>query len=116
MTVAGYVELTLKFEREGSKWVGTCLELGASTYARTLEKVHENLLKLVPEHLDLLEEAGERDRFFDEHGIKFHLAKPKPREVRIPNTGADLSRGVTGPLFQPGVFQIEKPQATLAGV
>ncbi len=53
MTVAGYVELTLKFEREEGKWVGTCLELGTSTYAKTLDRVQKDLRQLVPEHLSL---------------------------------------------------------------
>ena len=69
MGVAGYVELTLRFEREGRTWVGTCLELGTSAYADSLDQTQQDLHKLVGEHLALLEEAGERERFFEEHGV-----------------------------------------------
>ena len=102
--MTGYVELTLRFEREGNKWVGTCLELGTSTYARTLERVSESIKALVIEHLDLLEESGERERFFTEHNITLHRAKPQPHEVPVPNVEASSLHGGIGPLFQPSIF------------
>ena len=64
------VILHYQFTREGNKWVGTCLELSTSTYARSKRKTEEALYELVLEHLNLLEESGERPRFFDEWGIK----------------------------------------------
>ena len=103
--VVGYVELTSKFNQEGNKWVGVCLELGTSTYAKTLERVRSDLHKLIVEHVNLLEEAGERERFFNEHNIVFHRAKPIPREIRIPSTDDD----VVSSYFQPGVFEIRHP-------
>ena len=69
---SGYVTLTLNFEREGSEWVGTCLELGTSTFAGTLEDCQAELEDLVTDHLDVLEEVGERERFFEEWGIDVH--------------------------------------------
>ena len=54
------VILHYQFTREGNKWVGTCLELGTSTYARSKRKTEEALYELVLEHLNLLEESGER--------------------------------------------------------
>ena len=42
----GYVTLTLSFEREGNKWVGTCLELGTSTFTRTLKQTQIDLKAL----------------------------------------------------------------------
>ena len=72
MASSGYVILTLKFGREGKKWVGTCLELGTSTYARTLGHTEKSLDKLIIEHMNLLEEAGERGQFFQEWGIQIH--------------------------------------------
>ena len=54
-TTAGYAMLTLVFEREGYKWVGTCEELGTSTYARTLKQCQRELDDLVTEHLNLLD-------------------------------------------------------------
>ena len=114
MGIAGYVQFTLRFEREGSKWVGTCLDLGTSTYGRTLDQVHDALKKLVLEHLDLLEEAEERVRFFEEHGIKVHPTKPESHEISIPGPWADPSLEALGPLFQPGVFPVEEPHGALA--
>ena len=108
-TVIEYVELTLRFNREGSKWVGVCLELGTSTYARTLERVQKDLCELVTEHLSLLEEAGERARFFKEHGIISHPVRPKPHEIRIPSVGADVLYGDTSPFFQPRIFEVAQP-------
>ena len=105
MPETGYVELTLMFEREGRKWVGTCLELGTSTYERTLERVEESIHQLVIDHLNLLEEAQERQRFFREHGITFHSVKPRPHEIRIPIPAGH--RGVPRrQFFQPGVFPV----------
>ena len=108
-TVIDYVELTLRFNREGSKWVGVCLELGTSTYAKTLERVQKDLCELVTEHLSLLEEAGERARFFTEHGIISHPVRPKPHEIRIPNVGTDVLYGDTSPFFQPRIFEVAQP-------
>ena len=79
----GYVLLTLKFEREGNKWVGICLELGTSTFARTLKRCVEELRGLVIEHLNVLEEVGERERFFQTWGIEFHRERVAPTEVTI---------------------------------
>ena len=70
--LSGYVTLTLSFEQEGSEWVGTCLELGTSTFADTLEECQVELEELVTDHLDVLEEVCERERFFEEWGIDIH--------------------------------------------
>ena len=64
------VQLTLSFTREGTRWVGCCVELGTSTYDRSLERCERALRALVAEHLDLLEEAGERGAFFKQWGIE----------------------------------------------
>ena len=106
MPVKGYVELTFMFEREGSKWVGTCLELGTSTYGRSLERVEDSIHHLVTEHLNLLEEAQERERFFRKHDIAFHPVKPRERSrevrLRVPaNPSGDRRR-----FFQPLVIGV----------
>ena len=115
MEVRGYVELTLKYEREGTQWVGTCLELGTSTYGKVLSRVQGDLEKLVPEHLNLLEQAGERIRFFDEHGIQFHVEIPEPQEFMIPVTEADVRLGEATPFFQPKIFPVEEAPPVPAG-
>ena len=116
MEVAGYVELTLQYEREGGKWVGTCLELGTSTYGNSLDRVRKDLETLVPEHLNLLEEAGERERFFEEHGIQFHHVIPEPREVQLPTISVDLLLKELAPIFQPRIFPVEEASKELATV
>lgn len=120
--VVGYVVLTLSFEREGNKWVGTCLELGTSTFHRTLKRCEEELRELVIEHLNALEEAGERERFFKRWGIEFRPTKTAPHEVTIKGSGQywnRLFRGAAaayGPFFQPGLFPVRTPQRQPAGV
>ena len=72
----GHVVLTLAFEQEGNKWVGTCIELGTSIFSRTLRQTQDDLRKLVVEHLNLLGQYGERESFFKQWGI----------ELAMPNT------------------------------
>ncbi len=118
----GYVVLTLQFEREGNKWVGTCLELGTSTFHRTLRRCEEELRELVTEHLNALEEAGERERFFQKWGIKFHRQKTTPHEITIRGSGEywdqlfKRAAAVRGPFFQPARFPVRTPERQLAGV
>ena len=90
-TPVGYVILTLIFEREGHKWVGTCEELGTSTYARTLKQCQRELEELVSEHLNLLEEEGEREKFFARWGIEIHQTKA-PREITFRVSGSSMPR------------------------
>ena len=59
----GYVHLTLRFHVEGTNWVGVCVELGTSTFAQTLAGCRSELEELVTDHLEVLEEIGERERF-----------------------------------------------------
>ena len=119
----GYVVLTLKLQKEGSKWVGTCVELGTSTFARTLRQTIEELDALVIDHLNVLEQAGERERFFKRWDIKFYKTQPKPHKVRIDTVDADWRRFIQtalashgrtpathphGPFYQPGVFPVSR--------
>ena len=106
----GYVTLTLSFEQEGSEWVGICLELGTSTFADTLEKCQEELEELVTDHLNVLEEIGEREQFFEEWGIAVHTSDEIPSEFTIRGSGDSWNRlfercpGARGPFLQPRVF------------
>ena len=83
------LDLHFEFERYGNKWVGTCVELSTSTYARSRRKTSEALHQLVLEHLNLLEESGERNRFFDEWGLKLIIPpvdhEPSEAEEREPS-------------------------------
>ena len=76
-----YVNLTFVFEKEGNQWVGTCLELGTSTFERTLAETRTALKALVKDHVAVLAEAGEIDRFYEEWGIKVHSTSKRGSKV-----------------------------------
>jgi hypothetical protein len=80
----GYIQLTLKFHKEGRNWIGECQELGTSTYHRSLYQLQKELEELVCLHLDTLEDVGEAQRFFKDNGIEFHRVKPKMGTIEIP--------------------------------
>ncbi len=101
---SGYVSVTLSFEQEGGVWVGTCLELGTSTFADTLGDCREELEGLVVEHLNALEENGTRERFFKEWNIPIHTDQA-PQEYTVTGSwpsGREMP--MAGPLLQPHVF------------
>ena len=109
----GYVHLTLRFHLEGTEWVGVCVELGTSTFARTLAKCRNELEELVTDHLEVLEDIGERERFFEEWGVETHPSPVPPGEftIRCPD---DLQE--SRPLFQPFVCQVSLRKQQPAGV
>ncbi len=74
----GYILLTLKVAKEDSQWTAECEELGTATYGDTLDGTLSELRELVSLHLSSLEEFGERERFFREHGIAIHETPPIP--------------------------------------
>ena len=82
MTTAGYVVLTLKFQKVGRRWAAYCEELGTATFGRSLSEADRKLKEAILLHLNTLEEVGERDRFFEEHNIEIHHTKPK-KDVTI---------------------------------
>ena len=103
----GHVMLTLRFEREDKNWVGTCVELGTSTFARSLPKVQEELHELVADHLNALEEVGERERFVEKHRIEIQRTTASDEvTLRAPFSDTeDLGPPITlAPLFQPHFF------------
>jgi hypothetical protein len=78
--IEGYVVVTLEFRKEGQRWLGHCRELSTATDAETFDAVVEELVDLVTLHLNELEDVGERQRFFAEHGIE--LVRDEPKEVQ----------------------------------
>lgn len=123
-TVSGYVILTLRYTREGRRWVGTCQELSTSTFARTLKRCQEELGELVVEHLAVLDETGQRERFFRDWGIQFHTTQTPPQEVILRNDGDpawnDLLKAVNDPgeglLLQPRAFPIDQARGNQAAL
>lgn len=101
------VQLTLAFTREGTRWVGLCVELGTSTYDRSLEKCEVALRTLVAEHLNLLEEAGEREAFFEQWGIETTAVKPTNIVLRAEaEDWSQAESAALGPFYQPGIFPL----------
>lgn len=121
-TVAGRVILTLQYSREGENWVGICQELSTSTFADTLEHCQQELNELVIEHLNVLEEIGQRERFFHDWGIELYPAHISPKEVVLRGDGDpswdDLLKGVVEPsggvFLQPRAFPIDQAKGTQA--
>ena len=120
-TPLGYVTLTFSFEKEKEDWVGVCLELGTSTFADTFERCQLELEELVSDHLIVLEEIGERERFFEEWAIPIHTDEV-PQEHTIRGSGDSWVRlfkqpsATAGPFLQPRVFlvgSVEQPQGLL---
>lgn len=81
-----YITLTLEFQQEGHRWIGVCKELGTSTYSRSLPETEKQLKEAVFLHLNTLEDIGERERFFKEHGIEIHHIRPKSETIEIPTS------------------------------
>ena len=109
---SGYVVLTLVFEREGRKWVGTCEEMGTSTYARTLAQCRRELEALVADHLNLLEEEGERENFFEKWGIAVYPIRLPRREFDIhvsAETGDRLLKRPDAPSSPPFLLSMSFP-------
>lgn len=77
MKVAGYVVLTYVFRKADKRWTVHCEELGTATFGRSLPEAEKRLNEAVLLHLNTLEDVGERERFFEEHDIQFHLTKPR---------------------------------------
>jgi hypothetical protein len=101
----GFVILTLQFRKEGHFWLGECKELGTATDGRSLERVRLELEHLVTLHLLGLEDAGERDRFFAENGIKLYtdgLPSVVERSVPVSDDGGSLmeARSISVPMHR----------------
>ena len=77
MKAEGYVTLTHEFRKEGRRWTAHCKELGTATFGRSLTEADKRLSEAVCLNLNVLEDVGERDRFFREHDIKFQQSRPR---------------------------------------
>ncbi|MDY7037908.1 MAG: hypothetical protein SV375_17320 [Thermodesulfobacteriota bacterium] len=61
--------LTIELKKEGQRWLARCIELGTSTFGRSIEDAKKKIKEAVLLHLNTLEDVGERERFFEEHKI-----------------------------------------------
>lgn len=67
-----YIVLTGVFRKKGRRWLADCPELGTATFGRSLTEAEARLREAIELHVNTLEDVGEADRFFGEHGIKIH--------------------------------------------
>ena len=73
---AGYVVVTLIFQKTGRRWTARCEELGTATFGRSLPEADKKIKEAVLLHINTLEDVGERERFFRENNIQFRHTKP----------------------------------------
>ncbi len=64
------VTLTLSFEQEDGQWVGTCLELGASTFADTIPAAYEELVDAILLHLNEAEDEGYIEQYLQARNVR----------------------------------------------
>jgi len=83
MKTSGYIVVTLKFLKEGRRWTAHCVELGTSTFGRSIQEANERIKEAVALHLNTLEDVGEFERFLKEHGVIIYSQKPKQRDINI---------------------------------
>lgn len=96
---AGYLLLTVEFKNIGRRWTARCIELGTSTFGRSLNEAKKRIEEAILLHLHTLEEVNELERFLEEHGIKFYAKRPAWKEVSI---SVPLDRGTfIKPYLQP---------------
>jgi len=83
----GYIEVTVRFSKEGKQWTALCVELGTAAFGETLESACEAINDMIELHLNSLDQLGTREAFLKKHGVKFHRgvpdADPKPRSVTV---------------------------------
>jgi len=102
LTKNSYVVLSFGFHKEGQQWLGECIELGTATFGNELKEARERLEEAVLLHLDTLEEVGERERFFKEHGIKLYRNKSCIRSFTIKSS-------IKNEFIHPHIQQIPVP-------
>lgn len=74
--------MTLEFIREADVWVGTCMELGTSGYAETLDEARSQVMEAVHLQLNEVERLGFIKEYLREHGVhSIPIPQPGPTPV-----------------------------------
>lgn len=87
MDTINYIDVTTVVEREGDQFVSVCPELGTASCGDTVQEALDNLKEAIEVHLNGLEEVGERERVFEERGIRVvSVSSDSPLEgnLRVP--------------------------------
>lgn len=79
-----FVVLTCIYGKEGSWVTAECQELGTTAFGRNLNEAERRLREALLLHLNTLEDARERARFFKEHKIKMYAQYPEAVHPTIP--------------------------------
>ena len=74
------VMLTMDLNQDGSVWTGTCLELGTSTYADTLDTLRSELADAILLQLNEVERLGFTEEYLEEQGVRVLKFPPPPVE------------------------------------
>lgn len=105
----GYVQLTLHFaQEEDGSWTGECVELGTATFGDSLVQVRIELGELIGEHLHLLEEHNERERFFKQFNIEI-VPFPDVQTTLLLNIGRrqSLTQQSTTDFIVPDIYPLQ---------
>jgi len=65
----GTVVLTLSFQQEEDQWVGTCVELGTSIHASSLQEADEEMAEAIALQLNEVERLGFITDYLVEHNV-----------------------------------------------
>ena len=82
--VQGIIVLTEVVDEEEGQFASYCRELGTSSCGDTIEEAFANLEEAIGVHVEALEEAGERDRFFRERNINILLPPVEELFLTVP--------------------------------
>ena len=70
------IVLTADFEQEDGLWIGTCLELGTSTQAETLDELRAELKDAIDLQLNEMARLGYTREYLRSQGVKL-MAMPE---------------------------------------
>lgn len=93
---SSYIVLTVVFKFEDDVWAAECKELGTATLGETIQEAESDIQEAILLHLNTLEQTGEQEAFFLEHGIRVYSAQPQKMHIDLP--------------FDPNVFVTQKVQ------
>jgi predicted RNase H-like HicB family nuclease len=82
-TTARKIRVTYVVQKEDGQYAAYCRELGTASCGRTVEEAFTNLHEAIWVHLNAIDEAGERDRWFEERGIQVLAAGDEPEEITL---------------------------------
>ncbi len=71
--------LTIDIQQEDNTWIGTCIELGTSTYADSVEQLRNEMSDAVSLQLNEMVRLGYITEYLQEQGVT-EMPIPKPHE------------------------------------